>query len=307
MSSMFLLGYAMVAGAAVGLGLLALLLAVRPVRPSIAGTLARLDAARTPPTISQALIREGVTGWRANLGRSLARILAERGIVLTTTRSDLNVLGRSVEGFLATSVVLGVCGLLFGPVVVGLLYVVGLEAGPALPVALAIVFGLFGAALPTLELRSQAGKRRRDFRHAVGAFLDLVAMNLAGGRGVPESLTMASQIGGGWPFARLRDTLAFARLQGLTPWAALGRLGDELSIDELRDLSAALTLVADDGAKIRASLAARAATLRRRELAEAEGKAAERSQSMLIAQLLICFGFLLFLAYPAVYNIFNVG
>jgi tight adherence protein C len=307
MSTMFLLGYAMVAGAAVGLGLLALLLAVRPVRPSIAGTLARLDAARTPPTISQALIREGVTGWRATLGRSLARMLAERGIVLTTTRSDLNVLGRSVEGFLATSVVLGVCGLLFGPVVVGLLYVVGLEAGPALPVALAIAFGLFGAALPTLELRSQARKRRRDFRHAVGAFLDLVAMNLAGGRGVPESLTMASQIGGGWPFARLRDTLAFARLQGLTPWAALGRLGDELSIDELRDLSAALTLVADDGAKIRASLAARAATLRRRELAEAEGKAAERSQSMLIAQLLICFGFLLFLAYPAVYNIFNVG
>jgi tight adherence protein C len=296
-----------VAGAAVGLGLLALLLAVRPVRPSIAGTLARLDAARTPPTISQALIREGVTGWRATLGRSLARMLAERGIVLTTTRSDLNVLGRSVEGFLATSVVLGVCGLLFGPVVVGLLYVIGLEAGPALPVALAIAFGLFGAALPTLELRSQARKRRRDFRHAVGAFLDLVAMNLAGGRGVPESLTMASQIGGGWPFARLRDTLAFARLQGLTPWAALGRLGDELSIDELRDLSAALTLVADDGAKIRASLAARAATLRRRELAEAEGKAAERSQSMLIAQLLICFGFLLFLAYPAVYNIFNVG
>jgi hypothetical protein len=64
--------------------------------------------------------------------------------------------------------------------------------------------------------------------------------------------------------------------------------------------------VADDGAKIRASLSARAATLRRRELAEAEGKAGERSQSMLVAQLLICFGFLLFLAYPAVYNIFNV-
>ena len=39
----------------------------------------------------------------------------------------------------------------------------------------------------------------------------------------------------------------------------------------------------------------------------AEGKAGERSQSMLIAQLFICFGFLLFLAYPAVYNIFNVN
>jgi tight adherence protein C len=128
-------------------------------------------------------------------------------------------------------------------------------------------------------------------------------MNLAGGRGVPEALAAAASIGGGWPFARLRDTLAFARLQGLTPWAALGRLGDEVGINELRDLAAALALVADDGAKIRDSLAARAATLRRRELAEMEGRAGERSQSMLVAQMLIVLGYLLFLAYPAVIRI----
>ena len=89
----------------------------------------------------------------------------------------------------------------------------------------------------------------------------------------------------------------------MTPWAALGRLGDEVGLNELRDLSAALTLVADDGAKIRASLAARAATLRRRELAEMEGKAGQRSQSMLVAQMLIVLGYLLFLAYPAVSRI----
>jgi Flp pilus assembly protein TadB len=299
--------YALAAGALVGFGLLGAVLAVRPGRPTISAALAELDASRAPSTISAAFVREGLTGWRGSLGSSVAQALANRGVVLTSTRSNLNVLGRSMEGFLATTVILGMCGLLFGPIAVGLLYVIGLKAGPALPLALAILFAVFAAAAPTLELRSQAAKRRRDFRHATGAFLDLVAMNLAGGRGVPEALTMAAQVGGGWPFARLRDTLAFARLQGLTPWAALGRLGEELDIEELRDLAAALTLVADDGAKIRASLSARAATLRRRELAEAEGKAGERSQSMLIAQLLICFGFLLFLAYPAVYNIFNVS
>jgi Flp pilus assembly protein TadB len=304
---MMLLTYSLLGGAAAGAGLLALIYALRPARPSIAGTLARLDASRSPAPISAQFVREGLTGWRGSLGTSLNQALAERGIRLTSTRSDLAVMGRSMEGFLATSVVLGACGLVFGPVVTALLYVIGLRAGPALPVALGVGCAAFAGGLPTLELRSQATKRRRDFRHAVGAFLDLVSMNLAGGRGVPEALSMASQIGGGWPFARLRDTLAFARLQGLTPWAALGRLGEELDIEELRDLSAALTLVADDGAKIRASLAARAATLRRRELAEAEGKAGEKSQSMLVAQLLICFGFLLFLAYPAVYNIFNVA
>jgi Flp pilus assembly protein TadB len=307
MSTTVLLVYALVAGALVGFGLLGALVAVRPAKPTIAGVLAELDASRAPSTISAAFVREGLTGWRGSLGTSLTQALVNRGIVLTSTRSNLNVMGRSLEGFLATTVILGGCGLLFGPVAVGLMYVMGLEAGPALPLALAVLFAVFAAAAPTLELRSHAAKRRRDFRHAVGAFLDLVAMNLAGGRGVPEALTTAAQVGGGWPFSRLRDTLAFARLQGMTSWAALGRLGEELDIEELRDLSAALTLVADDGAKIRASLSARAATLRRRELAEAEGKAGERSQSMLIAQLLICFGFLLFLAYPAVYNIFNVS
>jgi Flp pilus assembly protein TadB len=302
-----LLLFALFGGAMVGFGLLVTVLALRPAKPTISAALARLDATRAPTPVSAAFVREGLTGWRASLGTSLAQSLASRGSTLTSVRSDLNVMGRSMEGFLVSTVLFGVGGLLFGPLLVGLLYVVGLGAGPALPFALALLGAALGAALPTLELRSQAAKRRRDFRHAVGAFLDLVSMNLAGGRGVPEALSMASQVGGGWPFARIRDTLAFARLQGLTPWAALGRLGEELDIEELRDLAAALTLVADDGAKIRASLSARAATLRRRELAEAEGKAGERSQSMLIAQLVICLGFLLFLAYPAVYNIFNLS
>jgi tight adherence protein C len=307
MSTTELLAFALLAGAITGLGLLAVYVAVRPAKPTISGTLARLDAHRPTAEISAASVREGLTGWRGALGRSMAQALADRGITMTSTRADLNVMGRSVEGHLASTVLFGVGGLIFGPVMVGLMAVIGLRAGFALPVALALLFALVAAALPTLELRSEAAKRRRDFRHATGAFLDLVAMNLAGGRGVPEALTMASQVGTGWPFARLRDALAFARLQGLTPWAALGRLGDELAVEELRDLAAALTLVADDGAKVRASLGARAATLRRRELAEAEGKAGERTQSMLVAQLLICLGFLLFLAYPAVYNIFNLS
>jgi hypothetical protein len=70
-------------------------------------------------------------------------------------------------------------------------------------------------------------------------------------------------------------------------------------IDELRDLSAALSLVADDGAKVRESLLTRAASLRRRELADLQGQAGERSQSMLVAQMLLAFAFLIFLMYPA--------
>lgn len=297
---------ALLGGGLVGLGLLTLTVALRPARVGIAAGLARLDATRGRPTysISEAILStEGLSRWQLRVGARLARALESRGLPIRSVRADLALLGRSLEGFLAGTVLFAVGGLLFGPVLVGLALLLDVQLGLSVPLALAVLFAVLGALLPLAALRREAAKRRQDFRHAVGAFLDLVSMNLAGGRGVPEALTAAASIGGGWPFARLRDTLTFARLQGLTPWAALGRLGDEVGLNELRDLSAALTLVADDGAKIRASLAARAATLRRRELAEMEGKAGQRSQSMLVAQMLIVLGYLLFLAFPAVSRI----
>ena len=128
--------------------------------------------------------------------------------------------------------------------------------------------------LPTLQLRGNAKERRRDFRHVVSSFLDLVSMNLAGGRGVPEALQSAVSLSNGWGMVRIRETLQTARLQGVTPWAALGDLGEEMAVEELRDLAAALALVAEDGAKVRESLAARAVSMRQRELADAEGRAA---------------------------------
>ena len=141
--------------------------------------------------------------------------------------------------------------------------------------------------LPTLQLQGNAKERRRDFRHVVSAFLDLVSMNLAGGRGIPEALQSAVGLSNGWGMVRIRETLQDARLQGITPWSALGDLGEEMAVEELRDLAAALALVAEDGAKVRESLSARAVSMRQRELADAEGRAAQRSQSMLVAQLLL--------------------
>jgi tight adherence protein C len=178
------------------------------------------------------------------------------------------------------------------------------QAGIQFPVAIGIwlgaCLGVIFFLLPDLELKQKAAARRRDFRHAVGSFLDLVAMNLSGGRGVPEALMAAADIGTGWAFWRIRDALAAARITGQTPWQALGALGEQTRIDELRDLGAALSLVAEDGAKVRESLVARAATMRRRELADLQGEAGERSQSMLVAQLALCLGFLIFLVYPVV-------
>lgn len=294
----------LLAGALAGTGLLALVLALDESRGSGATQLAELDAARARSRRTQSLGRDtrakGPESLRMRrFGAHLRTSLEHRGISLPApVQSDLAMLGRTVEGHLASSVLTGVAGALAPFAALAPLMVAGL-AGPSVPAWVAVFGAVIAFALPTLQLRSQAEERRRDFRHAVSAFLDLVAMNLAGGRGVPEALSAAVSISDGWAMVRIRDTLQHGRLHGITPWAALGELGDELAVEELRDLAATLALVAEDGAKVRESLAARAASMRQRELADAEARAAQRSQSMLVAQLLLCVGFLLFLGYPA--------
>jgi len=298
----------MLCGALSGLGIF---LALRSLDPrtdaalSGAGALARLDADLHRGRAAAALTTDRRHGTEPARMRRIGSRMRERldrwGLDLPgDLRADLSLVGRSVETHLATSLAGAAAGavLPFAVIVPAAVAGGGVPAGA--PVWVPAVGAVLGAALPSLGISSRAGERRRDFRHVVGSFLDLVSMNLAGGRGVPEALSSACSVSDGWAMVRIRDTLGTARLQGATPWSALGQLGEETRVDELRDLAAALALVADDGAKIRESLAARAASLRRRELADAEGRAQARSQSMLVAQLLLCLGFLVFLIYPAV-------
>ncbi|MFL6077635.1 MAG: type II secretion system F family protein [Mycobacteriales bacterium] len=303
-----LLILAVLCGALSGLGLYVFVIAIKKQDVSLSVQIAKLDAATRQNHARMALpTSERLDGIRALLGKRLVDWTVERGWTLKRYRQDLTVLDRSLEGFLASKALFALGGLVVGPVVISVFVVVLGTGNFVLPLwgaALAAVAAFF---IPDAGLRREADTRRRDFRHSVGSFLDLVSMNLAGGRGVHEALKSAADVGSGWSIARIRDALAFARLQGLTPWAALGQLGEDMGVDELRDLAAALALVAEDGAKVRQSLSARATSLRRKELTEMEGKAGERSQSMLVAQLVLCFGFMVFLAYPAVIRIFGAS
>ncbi|RHA43829.1 type II secretion system F family protein [Cellulomonas rhizosphaerae] len=301
---------ALIAGAVVGIGVLMFVLVVAPPRSQPGNALVRLDVRRAEvreraQTLAADPTRAPEADWIRTVGRSAAGFLSRTGVELGQLRSDLAVVGRTLEAHLATSVLAAVVAF-FVPIALATFAVaVGAPVSLAVPFALSLLAALLGAWVPSLLVRSQARARRRDFRHVVGSFLDLVAMSLAGGRGVPEALQSASELSDGWAMVRIRNALGSARLHGRTPWSALGMLGEELRIDELRDLAAALALVAEDGAKVRDSLSARAGSLRRRELAESEGKAGESSQSMLVAQLLLCLGFLIFLLYPAVDTVFQ--
>ena len=292
-------------GALFGLGLYALVrLWLRP-QPGLAALIHRIDAgtkSMSTATVTELEAAGGagrVDSMMRRLGDRLEVVAAERGWRLKRLRTDLGLMNRTLGAFLAAKVVYGLGLLLLAPILWSVARLGGIGLPVQIPAIAAIALGLFGFFLPDLALRGEAQGRREDFRRVVGIFLDLVAMNLAGGRGLPAALLTASPISDNWALLRIRQALGNARLFGLTPWAALSDLGVAIGVDELRDLSAALSLAAEDGAKIRQSLAARAATLRRRELAEVEGEAGEKSQSMLVAQLLICMAFLVFLAYPS--------
>ena len=298
-------------GALSGAGVLMLVLILAPPAVQPAAALAELDSQRDERRLRQEARRlnpreRALPDWLDALGYRAAALLRRTGIDLGALTSDLSVLGRSLERHLVTSLLLGLLG--FGaPLLITALGALAGRPTGSLPLLACLVLGAAMAALPTVRLRSRAAQARRDFRHVVGSFLDLVSMSLGAGRGVPEALDAASTLSDDPAMARIRDALAAARLRGETPWAAMGRLGTTLRIDELRDLSAALALVAEDGAKIRESLSARATSMRRRELADAEGRAGENTESMLVAQLVIAIGFIVFLVYPALSGIMGGG
>jgi len=289
------------AGAVMGAGLVLLVLVfVRP-RPGVAATLARIDSGRRTHQAMTASAAGGRTDGRLDQvkmsigGRIEAEALA-RGWQFTRIRTDLSVLNRSFTVHMGTKVLSGLFGFVWFPVILRVTDVAGLGVSALSGL---VAGGLF-FSLPDAQLRREAERRRRDFRHVMGSFLDLVAMNLAGGRGLPEALMAASSIGEHWAMVRIRQALSNARIVGHTPWEGIAALGRDLGVEELRDLASALALAGDEGAKIRNSLMARAASMRRKELADVEGMAGENSQSMLLAQILIAISFLLFLTYPAV-------
>src|SRR6266702_2179479 len=95
--------------------------------------------------------------------------------------------------------------------------------------------------------------------------------------------------------AHLRYTVA-ARLK---VWAAWAQLGQELDVPELRQLAQQVAVAGDEGARMRQALVAMAGALRDQEVAEAEVRAGEASEHMVLPLTFLGGGFLLFLVIPA--------
>jgi Flp pilus assembly protein TadB len=296
---------ALLLGAGCGGGLLLVVRGLFPPRPSLAEALAEL---RRVPQPAAVLAEDDPGGFAARLGRPAAGALTRAGagwLVPGALRRDLAVLGRQPERHLAEKVALGLVGLLFAPAVAALLALGGATVPVIVPVWAALVLMAGGFFIPDLGVHAEAARCRRDFRHALSSFLDLVVISLAGGGGVETALADAAGIGEGWAFAALRRALDQARLARQTPWAALARLGGDLGVGELSELAASVSLAGSEGAKVRASLAAKATSLRTHELAEAETADQAATERMSLPVVVLFAGFLFFLGFPAVERVLH--
>lgn len=293
---------ALALGAGLGIGLWALAVWLFPPRPALGTLLARA----TQPAAAAPILATGTGGWAATLGRPFVAPLRALGLPGPHLTRDLAVLGRPAAIHLAEKATLAVGGLL-APLLLHLLLTLGgLSLGGAeFPVIAGLVLAVAGFVLPDLQASAEAAALRTGFRHTLSAYLDLVCISLAGGAGVDSALRDSVAIGRGWAIDQLHRALDRARLTRTSPWVALRQLGEELDVTELSELAASVSLAGTEGARVRASLAAKAHSLRTRQITDAEGNAHAATERMSLPVVALFLGFLAFIVYPALTQVLN--
>lgn len=292
---------ALTAGALVGLGLFLVARALFPPRPSLAVVLARVSGGATVEPVATL---QPSARWAAWVGPPLARSLERFNVTLGELESDLAVIGRSVEDHMALRAAGAAAGVVAVAVVGAMLSVVGVGPSAIMAGWLAIGAALVGFVIPDTVARRQAVERRQAFRHSLAFFLDLVIVVLAGGAGIGSALRQAAAAGDGWAYLQIRGALDRGRVKRESPWVVLGQLGDELGIVELEELAASVSLAEREGAAVRQSLTAKAASIRDHQLADAEAKASSATVRMAAPLVLIGIAFCGFVLYGAVSSLF---
>lgn len=245
----------------------------------------------------RAVVAEAPTGMRGRWQR-LAQQLA--GGTSRRVTTDLALVGTTPERHMLDKLGYAVLFMGFGLVPTVLFPLLDVDVPPAYPLVAVLLLGGFGWTYPDLALRSRAAAARRAWGQALSVFTDIVAIELAGGAGVEEALLDAAAAGRGPQLEQLAAVMTAAHTRRQRLWDAIDQLGATIDIDALRELAASMTLAGESGSRVRETLAAKAAALRTRQLAEAEAEAHKASETMGVAPALMAIAAVVLIAYPAV-------
>jgi tight adherence protein C len=283
----------------VGLGFLGVFAGLRSQRASLNSVFIGLVA--EPKALEQA----APLAWRdtRRLDRwtamRVANVVRERRYFERELETRLALTNSTLEALAARCLVSASIGGLLPAFTWTVVGAAGISVPLLVPVGAGIVVGICAALFPVAELNAEANRCRQHARKVICSFLDLVVLGLAGGMGIESALLAAAQLGENAVSRRIFATLSLSRDTGEPPWEALSRLGETLGIAEFSELAAMAGLAGMEGAKIRSTLAARAASIRRHELADAEAQANALTERLFIPGAFLLVGFLIFIGFPA--------
>lgn len=293
------------AGAGVGVWVVVRSFQPRPVPlDQVSAMLDRQGTSINAVTTDERGLSDGQT-LLAGFGVALMRLLGmdDRPKLI----DQLRVLDKSAERHAYEKMLAATAGSAI-PVLTGAVLVAGgVPVSPLVLLAVGAAAAAVGFVYPDLPLAEKVEYRRRAFRHAFSAYLDLVTILLAGGAGIESALEGAAESGDGWAFAEIRRALRRARLTHRTPWDAFDQLGTDLGVNELRELAASVSLAGDHGARIKGSLTAKADALRAAQSADLEAAAETRTEKMIVPVVVMILGLVLFIAFGAVDAITDGG
>jgi tight adherence protein C len=295
---------ALLLGLGFGVGVILVLSGLVPARPPLALALERLHQQHPALSTTETVPGESPPGPMQRLARTWAGSpIVER--IQGGAAADLRIVGMSGEAHLAQRLSVAAVAVLWAPACLALTTLAGVGLPVRLTMWTSVALAPVGFFIPAVELRARAARQRRSFRHALSSFLDVVSIALAGGKGVDGALSEAAATGDGFAFRELRAALADARIRAEPPWTGLARLGTTLGIPELGELAASAALAGAEGARVKASVAAKARGLRTRVLADVESAAQSASERMSLPIVLLLVGFVVFLGFPAVEQVLH--
>jgi hypothetical protein len=284
------------AGCLVGLGAAMIVWSLAPAHPHLASALERLDPARTHPAPDEPA--GGRPGPRDRVGLWVQRRAPAVVWGRVPTR-ELAILRIPVHRYYEEKALYAVLGLLFPVAATMLAWLLGLSLPVVIPVGVSLALAVVLSFIPDYNARDDARKARQEFVRGLGAYIDLVALERAGGAGSTQALESAATMGDSWVFVRIREELARARWAGQAPWDGLTQLADELGLPELADLADIMRLSGEEGATVYQTLRARSAGLRTALLADEHAKANAAGERMSLPVSALVLIFLVLLATPA--------
>lgn len=256
-----------------------LLWQLAPAHPQLAAAIERLS-----PERSLALPIEQV-----EIGDQ--RSLSERAGMWTMRRAPWLLLGRTptvdlellqfpLHRFLAMKFEYAIFGLAMPVAIDVTLWLLGYDFSLALPFGASLLAAALLSLLPNLTIKDRAKRARMEFKWALIAYVELVAVERRAGSGGRQALEEAAQLSDAWSFRRIAEELGRTRWSGESPWEGLVKVGKRLDLPDLVDFAEVMRLSGDEGAAVYSTLRAKAASLRSEIINTNLGDATAQTQKM---------------------------